>query len=234
VAGAENAHGPDQSVPAASSSPWPHTRQEAETEDIVHALRRYGVLTRARLLDICGAAHWSDSGAERALARRLQRTDPTARRRPVRDRRATQPMTTPPHEHARRAQSKDGNSASGAGNPAGAFIVRRRRAIDAVRRARRAGRLVSQPKRADQRPVRRSSHETRSVRCGAGLTKEPDRSPGLGRGSDRRYPTSNHHRFQIEPCGPVRLDLTAWAPAAARSASAWARERDSCASATRR
>jgi hypothetical protein len=29
------------------------------------------VLTRARLLDICGAAHWSDSGAERALAHAL-------------------------------------------------------------------------------------------------------------------------------------------------------------------
>jgi hypothetical protein len=32
-----------------------------------------------------------------------------------------------------------------------------------------------------------------------------------GRASDRRRPTSNHHRFQIEPCGPFRLDLTAWA-----------------------
>ena len=68
MARAENAHRADESVPAASSSPWPHTGQEAETEDIVHALRRYGVLTRARLLDICGAAHWSDSGVERALA----------------------------------------------------------------------------------------------------------------------------------------------------------------------
>lgn len=35
---------------------------------MVRALRRYGVLTRARLLDVCGAAHWSDSGANRALA----------------------------------------------------------------------------------------------------------------------------------------------------------------------
>jgi hypothetical protein len=68
VAGVENAHGPEESVPAGSSSPWPHTRQEAETEDIIHALRSYGVLTRARLLDICGAAHWSNSGAEGALA----------------------------------------------------------------------------------------------------------------------------------------------------------------------
>jgi hypothetical protein len=68
VAGAENAHRPEESVPAESSSPWPHTRQEAETEDIVHALRSYGVLTRARLLDICGAAYWSDSDAERAFA----------------------------------------------------------------------------------------------------------------------------------------------------------------------
>jgi hypothetical protein len=68
VAGVENAHSPEESVPAGASSPWPHTRQEAETEDIVHALRSYGVLTRARFLDICGAAHWSDSGAEGALA----------------------------------------------------------------------------------------------------------------------------------------------------------------------
>jgi lipoyl-dependent peroxiredoxin len=58
----------DSRPPAHSSSPWPHSRQEAEVEDIVHALRRYGVLTRTRLLDICGAAHWSDSGAKRALA----------------------------------------------------------------------------------------------------------------------------------------------------------------------
>jgi hypothetical protein len=27
------------------------------------------VLTRARLLDVCGAAHWSDTGAKRPLAR---------------------------------------------------------------------------------------------------------------------------------------------------------------------
>ena len=66
----ENTPGSEESAPAAGpSSPWPHTRQEAEVEDIVHALRRYGVLTRSRLLDVCGAAHWSDAGAERALAR---------------------------------------------------------------------------------------------------------------------------------------------------------------------
>lgn len=46
-----------------------HTRQEAEVEDMVRALRGYGVLTRARLLDVCGATHWSDAGARRALAR---------------------------------------------------------------------------------------------------------------------------------------------------------------------
>jgi hypothetical protein len=65
----EDTPGPAEGAHAAgSSSPRPHTRQEAETEDIVRTLRRYGVLTRARLLDICGAAHWSDPGAERALA----------------------------------------------------------------------------------------------------------------------------------------------------------------------
>ena len=55
--------------PAASSSTRPHSRQEAEIEDLVRALRGYGVLTRARLLDVCGATHWSDAGARRALAR---------------------------------------------------------------------------------------------------------------------------------------------------------------------
>jgi lipoyl-dependent peroxiredoxin len=52
-----------------STSPWPHSRNEAEVEDIVRALRTYGVLTRARLLDVCGAAQWSDLGGRRALAR---------------------------------------------------------------------------------------------------------------------------------------------------------------------
>jgi hypothetical protein len=59
----------ESAPPARSTSPWPHSRQEAEVEDIVRALRRYGVLTRARLLDVCGAAHWSPSGGKRALAR---------------------------------------------------------------------------------------------------------------------------------------------------------------------
>ena len=48
----------------------------------------------------------------------------------------------------------------------------------------------------------------------------PDRSSELGRGvilNIRCYdvstqdPTSNHRQFQIEPSGPFRLDLTAWA-----------------------
>jgi hypothetical protein len=54
--------------PGASSSPWPHSRAEAEVEEIVNALRRYRVLTRTRLAEVCGAAHWSDSGFRRALA----------------------------------------------------------------------------------------------------------------------------------------------------------------------
>ncbi len=37
-------------------------------ENIVHALRGYRVLTRARLREVCRAAHWSDSGFEQALA----------------------------------------------------------------------------------------------------------------------------------------------------------------------
>jgi hypothetical protein len=59
----------DAAPPAGSSSPWPHSREEAEVERIVHALRGYGVLSRAGLADVCGAAHWSDSGFARALAR---------------------------------------------------------------------------------------------------------------------------------------------------------------------
>jgi osmotically inducible protein OsmC len=58
----------ESAPPAGSSSRSPDGRQEAEIEDIVGVLRGYGVLTRARLLDVCGAAHWTDSGAERALA----------------------------------------------------------------------------------------------------------------------------------------------------------------------
>ena len=52
-----------------SSSVRPHSRQEAEVEDLVRALRGYRVLTRARLFDVCRATHWSDAGAKRALAR---------------------------------------------------------------------------------------------------------------------------------------------------------------------
>jgi lipoyl-dependent peroxiredoxin len=67
--GVETTHEPGESTPPArSSTPWPHSRREAEVERIVRALRGYGVLTRARLVDISGAAHWSDAGARRALA----------------------------------------------------------------------------------------------------------------------------------------------------------------------
>jgi hypothetical protein len=61
-------------------------------------------------------------------------------------------MRTPPHDRGRHGQSKDGDSAPGAGTTARALIIRRRRAVDAVRQARRAGRVVSQPRRADERP----------------------------------------------------------------------------------
>jgi osmotically inducible protein OsmC len=45
-----------------------HSRQEAEVEDVVRTLSGYGVLTRARLLELCGAAHWADGGGRRAVA----------------------------------------------------------------------------------------------------------------------------------------------------------------------
>ena len=54
---------------AASASPPPHSRTEAEVEDVVRALRGYGPLTHERLAEVCGAAHWSDHGFRRALDR---------------------------------------------------------------------------------------------------------------------------------------------------------------------
>lgn len=54
---------------AESESRWPHSRREAEVEHIVATLRSYGVLTRARLEDLCGAGRWSEPVFEQALAR---------------------------------------------------------------------------------------------------------------------------------------------------------------------
>jgi hypothetical protein len=56
---------------AASASPRPHSRGEAEVEDVVRALRGYGALTHERLVEVCGAAHWSDHGFRRALNRAI-------------------------------------------------------------------------------------------------------------------------------------------------------------------
>ena len=55
------------------SSRRSHSRQEAEVEDVVRTLSGYGVLTRARLLELCGAAHWSDGGGRRAVADAVSR-----------------------------------------------------------------------------------------------------------------------------------------------------------------
>jgi hypothetical protein len=46
----------------------PHSRQ-AQVEDVVNALRRYGLLTLTggRLAEVCGVAHWSDPACGRAL-----------------------------------------------------------------------------------------------------------------------------------------------------------------------
>jgi hypothetical protein len=46
----------------------PHSRQ-AQVEDVVNALRGYGILTltRARLAEVCGVAHCSDPAFGRAL-----------------------------------------------------------------------------------------------------------------------------------------------------------------------
>jgi hypothetical protein len=45
-----------------------HSRRDAEVEDIGRALRGYGVLSRARLVEVCGAVHWPDTGFRQALA----------------------------------------------------------------------------------------------------------------------------------------------------------------------
>jgi len=52
---------------ASQSAPHAHSRQEAEIEEIVRALRNYGVLTRPRLAELCGSAHWADHGFKSAL-----------------------------------------------------------------------------------------------------------------------------------------------------------------------
>jgi hypothetical protein len=44
-----------------------HNRRQAEAEHIAATLRTYGVLTRARLVDLCGAGHWSPAAFAQAL-----------------------------------------------------------------------------------------------------------------------------------------------------------------------
>jgi hypothetical protein len=57
-------------MPAHDSRSRAHSRRDAEVDHVVAALRTYGgVLTRARLLERSGAAHWSDPGFKSALAR---------------------------------------------------------------------------------------------------------------------------------------------------------------------
>jgi len=53
--------------PSASPSRWSRSRAEAEVEDVVSALHGSGVLTRERLVEVCGASHWSDRGFRRPL-----------------------------------------------------------------------------------------------------------------------------------------------------------------------
>lgn len=52
----------------ASGTPWPHSRREAEVQDIVTTLRTYGVLTRVRLAERCGSSRWSEPAFAQALA----------------------------------------------------------------------------------------------------------------------------------------------------------------------
>jgi 3-phenylpropionate/trans-cinnamate dioxygenase ferredoxin reductase subunit len=66
-ADARTAPGATGERPATSPTPWAHSRADAEVEHIVRVLRGYRVLTRTQLLEISGAAHWSDAGFRRAL-----------------------------------------------------------------------------------------------------------------------------------------------------------------------
>ncbi len=43
----------------ASETRWPHSHLEAAVEEIVTTLRSNGALTRARLVELCGASHWN-------------------------------------------------------------------------------------------------------------------------------------------------------------------------------
>lgn len=43
-----------------SETRWPHSHLEAAVEEIVTTLRSNGVLTRARLVELCGASHWNE------------------------------------------------------------------------------------------------------------------------------------------------------------------------------
>jgi hypothetical protein len=83
------------------------------------------------------------------------------------NRRATDAMSPPPSDRGRHSQSNDGASAPGAGNPACALIIRGRRVVDAVWQARRDGRVLSHPKRADCRRDRRASRAALRAMRGA-------------------------------------------------------------------
>ena len=50
-----------------------HNRLDAEVHELERALRGYGILTRNRLAEICGAEHWRESLFNSALAAAVAR-----------------------------------------------------------------------------------------------------------------------------------------------------------------
>ncbi len=83
--------------PSPSRTPWPHSRAEAEMQEIIHALRGNRVLTLAQIKELCWASHWPGSDFTTALHRAIAAGEiKTPRRGSIRDPRitATQPPVT--------------------------------------------------------------------------------------------------------------------------------------------
>jgi len=47
--------------PALAPTPWPHSRAEAEMQEIIHALSGNHVLTLAQIKEKCWGSHWPES-----------------------------------------------------------------------------------------------------------------------------------------------------------------------------
>lgn len=57
--------------PLPSRTPWPHSRAEAEMQEIIHALRGNRVLSLGQIRELCWASHWPWSDFTTALQHAL-------------------------------------------------------------------------------------------------------------------------------------------------------------------